>query len=285
LKKVKIGKKIFFVTIPDGSNEEKFWDLVGKGGWEWDTYRIFDQFIDKEHSYIDIGAFEGATVLYGSQIAKHCYAIEPDNVAFKILVENINLNPGLKSKITLFNGCIGNVSGDVKLGTMTKFGDSMSSISFAEPKNYLTVKSLTLDEFTETNNIRDCNFIKMDIEGGESLILPNIKAYLQKNSPTLFLSLHPFWFKDREQDSKQIMSALKTYKHLYYADGRHLKPNRLLNILLTLNNSNFSILATNKWNFSRRLPYLFKAIFNAPAIFKARAYHLVARIKTFKSGN
>jgi FkbM family methyltransferase len=267
LKKVKIHNKIFSVTVHDGSNEEEFWDLVGKGYWEWDTYRVFDQFLDKEHSYIDIGAWIGPTVLYASQIAGHCYAIEPNGVAFKVLVENINLNPGLRSKITLFNGCIGNVSGDVKLGTMTSFEDSMSSISFAKPRSDVIVKSVTLDEFTKTNNIRDCNFIKMDVEGGESLILPSMKAYLQKNDPTLFLSLHPFWFKNREQDSKQVMDVLRIYEHLYYADGRRLQPNRLLNILLSLGNCNFSILATNKWNFGRRLPY----------ILKARAHQLVAR--------
>lgn len=260
LKKVKIGKKSFFVTVPDAPGAKNFWDLVQKGGWEWETYKIFDQFLDKEHSYIDIGAWIGPTVLYGCQVARHCYAIEPDDVAFKILVENINLNPGLKSKIALFNGCISNVSGDEKLGTKTSFGDSMSSISFVEPTSYLTVKSLTLDEFAETNDIRDCNFIKMDIEGGESLVLPNMKTYLQKNRPTLFLSLHPFWFKDREQDSKRIMGVLRTYKHLYYADGRHLEPNRLHNILLSLDGGGCSILATNKWNFRMRLPYLFKAL-------------------------
>lgn len=259
MKKVKINKKSFFVTGSDAPGAENFWDTVEKGGWEWDTYRIFDQFLDKEHSYIDIGAWIGSTVLYGSQVARHCYAIEPDDVAFGILVENINLNPGLKSKITSFNGCISNVSGDMKLGTMTNFGDSMSSISFVKPRSYLTVKSLTLDEFAEVNDIRDCNFMKMDIEGGESLVLPSMEKYLEKNNPTLFLSLHPSWFKDREQDSKQILGLLRTYKHLYYTDGRHLEPNRLFNILLSLDTCSFSILATNKWNFGRRLPHILKA--------------------------
>jgi FkbM family methyltransferase len=264
-KKVKIRRTSFLVTERDAPGAEDFWDLVEKGGWEWDTYLIFDEFLDKDHSYIDIGAWIGPTVLYGSQVARHCYAIEPDDVAFKILVENINLNSGLRSKITLFNGCIGDLSGDVKLGTMTDFGDSMSSISFVEPRNYLTVQSLTLDEFTQKNDIRDCNFVKMDIEGGESLVLPSMKTYLQKNSPTLFLSLHPYWFKDKERDSKQIMDVLKTYKHLYYVDGRHLEPNRLLSMLLSLDSGDFSIAATNKWNFGRRLLH----------VFRARTHHLV----------
>ena len=253
MKKVKIGKVSFFVTGHDAPGAKNFWDSVQKGDWERETYGIFDQFMDKEHSYIDIGAWIGPTVLYGCQVAKHCYAIEPDNIAFKILVENINLNLGLKSKISLFNGCISNVSGDVKLGTKANFGDCESSITLAEPRSHLIVKSLTLEDFVEMNDIRDCNFIKMDIEGGESLVLPNSKTYLQKNTPTLFLSLHPFLFRDREQDSKQIIDVLKTYKHLYLLDGRHLKPTRLHNMLLSPDSHGCSIIATNKWNSRRRL--------------------------------
>jgi len=75
----KNGKKFYVNT----SKNEWFWNQVETNLWEPDTFKIFDKFIDKEHSYIDIGAWIGPTVLYGCQISKHCYAIEPDPIAFK----------------------------------------------------------------------------------------------------------------------------------------------------------------------------------------------------------
>jgi len=256
MKEIRIREVTFLVTGPDAPAVKDFWVSVNAKNWEYETYRIFDEFLNKECSYVDIGAWVGPTVLYGAQRAKHCYAIEPDPVAFEILVQNIHLNHSLKNRITLFNGCIGDVSGDVKLGTMTEFGDGMSSIIFGQTKDYLLVKSLTLDEFMAKNDVRDCDFIKMDIEGGEVSVLPTAKAYLQKNMPTLFLSLHPFWFKDRAKDSKRIIEALKIYRNLYGVDGRRLSLDQLSHSLMSMEPRNFSVIATNNWSYHRRLLYL-----------------------------
>ena len=88
--KIKIEKndKTFFV---DSSNNTSFWAQLQVGVWEPETFKIFDIFLDKNHSYIDLGAWIGPTVLYGCQNAKFCYAVEPDPVAFKNLKNNIDL--------------------------------------------------------------------------------------------------------------------------------------------------------------------------------------------------
>jgi FkbM family methyltransferase len=142
----------------------KFWLYLQDGLWEGDTFLIFDEFLDSSQPYIDIGAWVGPTVLYGAQISGHCYAVEPDGVAFKILRDNVNLNEEIKDKISLYNCCIGETSGDAKLGTKTIFGDSMTSLLYSDQKNSITVKSLTFSDFISANKINACNFIKIDIE-------------------------------------------------------------------------------------------------------------------------
>ena len=193
--------------------------------------------MDRNHPYRDIGAWIGPTALYGCQIAKHCHAIEPDPDAFKILQDNVKLNPKLKDRITLYDCCIGDSCNDVKLGNNNKFGDSSSSILYDHTKS-ITVKSVTLDRFIQTNSIKDLNFIKIDIEGGELIVLPNIKGYLQKNKPTLFISLHPFLFKDIEKDCRKIVDVLKIYNNI---SGNEEK---LFNILLK--RKLYNILATDE---------------------------------------
>ncbi len=232
MKTISKNGKEFFVNEHDG-----FWNKVNNNQWEASTYTIFDKFMDRSHPYLDIGAWIGPTALYGCQIAKHCHAIEPDPVAFKILQDNVRLNPELKDRITLYDCCIGDSCNDAKLGNNNKFGDSSSSILYDHTES-ITVKSITLDKFIKTNNIKDINFIKMDIEGGELIVLPNIKNYLQNNKPTLFISLHPFLFKDIEKDCRKIVDVLKIYNNI---SGNE---EALSNILLK--GKVYNIIATDK---------------------------------------
>ena len=231
---------------------DNFWHNFEESGWENYTYIVFDVFLEKNCSYIDIGAWIGPTVLYGCQRAKCCYAIEPDPVAFKILQDNISLNQKLKDKIILFNGCLGETCGEVKLGISSGlsgcgFGDSVSSLLFSESEKSLKVASITIEKFIERYNIKDCNFIKMDIEGGEIILLPSMKDYLQKNKPTLYISLHPNWFRNIEKDSRMIIDILTTYNHLYFDNGKSIQKDDLYRKLLQKKNITLIATEDRRW--------------------------------------
>jgi FkbM family methyltransferase len=248
MKKITKNKIHFFVN----DLNDKFWHNFEKNGWENYTYIVFDVFLEKNCSYIDIGAWIGPTVLYGSQLAKYCYAIEPDPVAFKTLQDNISLNTCLKNRITLVNGCLGETCGEVRLGIAPGlsdcgFGDSLSSMIFSESEKSLNVNSLTIEKLIERYNIEGCNFIKMDIEGGETILLPSMKYYLQKNKPTLFISLHPNWFRDIEKDSRMIRDVLTMYKYLFFDNGKRIQRDDLYNLLLQKKNITLVATEVRSW--------------------------------------
>ena len=196
--------------------------------YESNTNKIFDKFLDANHSYIDIGAFIGSTVLYGVHLAKKVYAIEPDPIAFTELKKNVSLNPRLKEKIELHQKCINDKSGKVKFGNLAKGGDSTSSLQFADSKTSWVVEGITFDEFIRKNNITDCNFIKMDIEGGETIVLPSMKDYLERNKPILYLSMHPMFFKNPVEDTKKVIEVLTIYKNIYTDEGKKIELHDLL---------------------------------------------------------
>ena len=85
--------------------------------------------------------------------------------------------------------------------------------------------------------------------------MPNMKAYLHEYSPSILLSLHPPWFKKREEDSKAIIDVLKAYKYIFYINGSKLILNKLFDVLLHKKDS-FSVVATNREY--KRLPYFLK---------------------------
>ena len=220
--KVKRFGKSFYVT---GNLDYLFyWNKC----WEPQTHKILSKLLDLNHSFIDIGAFIGPTVLYGAHFAKKVYAIEPDPIAFKELKKNVSLNPELKEKIELHEKCINSHSGKVRFGNMLKGGDSISSLQFADSKISWIVDGITFDEFIKENKIRDCNFIKVDIEGGEAIVLPSMKNYLKRNKPVLHLSMHPPFFKNAKEDTKKIIDALEIYNNIYTDEGKKIELNDLL---------------------------------------------------------
>lgn len=219
---IKKNKLEFFVdnTKP---HIDYFWDRYDEG-WEKRTFEIFDRYIDKEHSYIDIGAWIGPTCLYGAQLSKQCYAIEPDLTAYSLLVGSVNLN-SFKEKIKMFDIAIWNKNCELELFCNDKrFGNSMTSALMTDKKKHpyaaesvasFKCKAITLSDFVKINNICDCNFIKFDIEGGEALIIPHEKEYILKNKPTMHISIHLYWFPDLENNCKNLIDILKNYKYIY----------------------------------------------------------------------
>jgi FkbM family methyltransferase len=198
--------------------DSAFWHRVEIGDWEPFAFRLLDRFLDRNHSYIDVGAWIGPTLLYGSHIAQHCYALEPDPVAFSRLLENVQLNPSLRDRVTLSNACLAPRSGFARLGNKTSpnGGDSMSSCLFAGSPLHWEVSGVTLEDFVASHKIRDCTFIKM--EGGEFDVLPAISEFLTSNKPTLYVSLHPRFLDDAIQKVKGVEEVLSRYRHIYTPD-------------------------------------------------------------------
>jgi FkbM family methyltransferase len=237
------------ICVTHGPNDS-FWQLVSDGAWEPDTFAVFRRFIDREHSYVDIGSWVGPTLLYGSKLAKHAYGVEPDPIAFKELKQNLALNAGLSENVNIFNLCIAEASGEVRFGNRAEGGDSTSSLLFSSGKTTWTVKATSFCEFVNQNRIHDCNFIKMDIEGGEFRVLPSMISYLREHRPTFFLSLHPCFiyptvFEDLRNPSivrrairvaisfwatVKILRLLRFYRFRYDSAGRSLSLYRMIRI-------------------------------------------------------
>jgi|GEM_PF-709376 len=184
-----------------GAARGDFWRCVGEGLWEPQTFEVFRRFLRPDKSYIDMGAWIGPTVLYGAMFSRRAHALEPDPVAFAELAANVEANPALRPKISLYPYGISPESGPLRLyagglyfGEQSRFGDSMSGMLAAPGavgQPCREVHGLDLESFLALNGIDDCNFIKMDIEGGEYTLIPGLWRRLpQLGLPTLYVSFH-----------------------------------------------------------------------------------------------
>lgn len=222
---MKITKGDISFEATDGGEWYGFWPSVQADSWEPHTYQTFKRFLDKDHSYVDIGAWIGPTVMYGCQLAKHCYAVEPDPVALKLLKKHLAINSF--TNVTLFEGAIAEKDGEVQLGCMNsnhqfQLGESMTSTLF----NYGSFMSpcLTLEEFFQRHNITDCNFIKMDIEGGEFFVLPQAWPFLEQQKIPLYLAIHGQFMSELQRNV--VADILQKYR-LELTDGPLLDPEQI----------------------------------------------------------
>lgn len=184
-----------------------FWNLLNNNGWESGLFHILKNNLTKDSIYIDIGSWIGPTVLFASQLSNNCYAIEPDEVAFDTMKENISLN---KVNISINNMAIMDYDGEVSLGTCGEKGDSMSSVLFDKKSN--KVKCNTLNTFITHHKLEKVDFIKIDTEGAESIILPNIKELIiLLGYPCINLSIHQKLFKQRNEDVENVLSFCSLY--------------------------------------------------------------------------
>ncbi|WP_059041716.1 FkbM family methyltransferase [Paenibacillus rubinfantis] len=220
---------VFSVNIKDEiPKHADFWRYNYRH-WEEETFRIFNRFLESTYDYLDIGAWIGPTVLYGSQKSKHVYAIEPNKMVYNELIENVRLNTMHSHKVTCINAALSPKSGSINLFLNSNNGDSMSSVlsSDSSIESY-EIPAITINELAEQYNLDDVNFVKIDIEGAEYELLPSLKSFFQKNKPTLYLSIHPPYLKkylENKADSnitdafvnstKRMLDTLSSYKYIY----------------------------------------------------------------------
>ena len=196
-----------------------YWINMENGIWEPWTFRLFDRFLKKDTIYIDCGAWIGMTVLYAAKLCDKCYAFEPDPIAYNVLNENVEAN-GVKN-ITIFNEAIFDHDGTLTLGNPSPaLGNSVTRIGSSA--NSFQVPCRRLETFFNQYGMNGDIFIKMDVEGAEEIILKDV-AFFEKWRPTLYVSIHPQWFKNFEEGMDTVKKIGSIYKHCLSCDGMEMK--------------------------------------------------------------
>jgi FkbM family methyltransferase len=189
IRTLRLGHHEFNVTRDD----DVFWDQLERGQWEPETLAILDHYIGPDTLHLDIGTWIGPTLLYAAERARLAVGFEPDPVAFARLAANLAVNPRFKN-IQVHRCAIAARAGELKMGSQSQPGDSMSSALFASQAHHWTAPAKRLEDFArEWPADGDC-FVKIDIEGGEFVTFPALAGFLMARRATVFLSLHQGFF-------------------------------------------------------------------------------------------
>lgn len=223
----------------DGTRS-KFFDDVAAGRWEPDTFKVFDQYVQPGKYFIDIGAWNGVCALYAAAIGARVVAVEPDPIAHAEMFENIKRNE--KLKIYSYQYAITDMKGPVQIHSQTEDGMGNSETSLLKRGGSLQrhlVQGLSLEEFMKPQWLKNLCLIKMDIEGGEVLVLPASRDFIRKHKPTMYISFHPAWFPELRNNISQILEVFKGYSNPE-ANGRTYNVEEFVNALI--NNTQHSFI-------------------------------------------
>lgn len=166
--------------------------------WEESTHQFLFKYLNKEKTFIDIGAWVGIISIVSSYFSKEVLAFEPDPVAYAELIENIGLNkienikPNMIAVSTLDT---------ISLGCYI-LGQSGTRTSCNI--NAFESKCITMKDIFYQNHLTKeyISAIKIDIEGHEEILLQ--EEYIINLDIPMHVSLHPQYAKDRVEFVKNI---------------------------------------------------------------------------------
>lgn len=170
----------------------------GWRGYEPEVAARFFELASHSRVTLDIGAHGG----FYSLLASHAnpdgrvFAFEPYPPVFARLQANIRLNQAVN--IDAHRTAVGSSSGHADLFYVRGIGlpsSSSLSLEFMESLDpapaQLSVETLTLDDFAQTEQVRDVDLVKIDTESTESEVISGMLGILRQSRPHVFCEILP----------------------------------------------------------------------------------------------
>jgi FkbM family methyltransferase len=176
--------------------------------------RLFKQAIEEGTVVVDVGAHIGYYTLIASKLVGtkgKVYAFEPEPSNYRLLIRNIHENR-YKNVIATQKAVANKEQKEALFLNKKDFGShSLSRNNVPELGNSLEVESTTLDRFFEKDvgNFK-VDFVKMDAQGAEGLIVEGMSKIIEKNNNLkIVMEFWPSGLVNMGTDPKQLLVKLK----------------------------------------------------------------------------
>ncbi len=193
------------VTIDIGYESEigiyadPFWQQIADDLYEKVTFDFLENLHKSGYEYfLDIGAATGCMSLYAASTGMKVIAVEPQELVYSALVKNVELNPSLKSHISVEYALVSGSNQEASVSEAFTPGAAGPIESGA-----LTSKSITLIELLQRCPINSKVAMKIDIEGAEFPLLSNLStfSFLASRKPLIYIALHPGFKRPLDKNS------------------------------------------------------------------------------------
>ena len=209
----------FTARIRAGALQGRRWVIASgsrfvKGTYEPIQSAAFQGLIQPGHVVFDVGAHVGYYTVLSSVLAGpsgQVIAFEPLPANLKYLRRHLKLNDC--DNVRILTNCVGEGS------SVARFDDSHGTgVGHLANEGSFEVQVRSLDEMVESGELPIPQFLKIDVEGAELLVLKGAERLLRRHHPTLVLSTHS---DDLDRACLQRLSE-------FGYDVEHLEPDVLV---------------------------------------------------------
>ncbi len=204
----------YSLTLPDA--QSFIWQF--KDIYELENYKFQPK--TRNPIIIDCRANVGTSCLYFAKTYPNSqiFAFEPDKIVFKYLENNIKNNN--ITNVTLYNSAVWIEDGELEFSSKGADGGTLLLSS----NNMIKVKAISLNDFLSQFDYVD--FLKLDIEGVEDVVLESCKDNLYKIE-NFFIEYHSFYGKKQNYD--EVLKTLTDYDFRYYTNTANNIPKPFFN--------------------------------------------------------
>lgn len=156
----------------------------------YDNYFLYEDEqiqIDKDDIVVDCGGNFGLFAAWAASKCKFVYSFEPSKINFPFLSKMASLYPNIKIEPLALNNINDNLEfSDCYFSAgshLSQFNINQSCII----KNKYLIAAITLDSYFKNEKV---DFIKIDVEGSEYLVLQGAKNILQYQAPKLSIACY-----------------------------------------------------------------------------------------------
>lgn len=190
-----------------------------KKSFEYSTLQLFSTLLKPGDVIIDVGANSGLYSILYSQLAGEegvVHAFEPDAATFSLLQENLRLNNC--NNVLTYNFALSNKEGWIEMLTFNPenikliSGDSfkyMQEVTADKMNDENTcINAYRLDDLKELTTAAKIDFIKIDVEGAELLVLKGSVNTILKYKPVIIFELSGEWTNRFNYKPYQLLGFL-----------------------------------------------------------------------------
>jgi|HubBroStandDraft_2_1064218.scaffolds.fasta_scaffold144967_2 FkbM family methyltransferase len=183
-----------------------------RGDYEPGKKRAFLGCLKKGMTVLDIGANMGDYTLVAARTVGGegaVYAFEPDPVNFALLLKNVSLG-GYKN-VTCVRKALSNSPGlcNLYLDKHNLGCHSLCSANTYTPASSANAETDTIDSFVSSLPGRRVDFLKIDAQGAEGLILEGAADTLARHNITIFAEFWPWGLLNMGTDPGAFLDKLK----------------------------------------------------------------------------
>ena len=206
-----------YLYIPPISKTNIFWRLIEP----YIPEQVIPKFCKPGNIVMDIGANIGEWTIYMAKMVGEfgrVYSFEPHSIINQALKKTVLVNnfPQVSISENALSNQMGEsnliipydshqmmIAGESRIGLENESWNIKTDVASTKT---VKVKTTTLDYFSSKNNIKQLDFVKIDVEGNEHLILEGGQDTFRNHKPTLILEGGCEKKEDREKISALLQS-------------------------------------------------------------------------------